>query len=135
VSGPAKMLEDNKVELTGTGTVIIRASQPGNEAFNPVVSSQSFTVYESIKVSRINCYPNPVRTTSTIEVIPEIVGEGVIEVFDLHQRSVLTLFKGTLEKGVALTFNLKAQDLLNGVYIIALRTKGKIVTHRITVLH
>jgi hypothetical protein len=49
VSGPA-VVSGTKLSLTGVGTVVVRAGQPGNENYEPAVpKDQSFTVLQAVQ--------------------------------------------------------------------------------------
>jgi hypothetical protein len=52
LSGPAYLSGNNMLSITGTGSVIVRASQPGSSAYNPAPNvDQAFTVYPPPRMS------------------------------------------------------------------------------------
>jgi hypothetical protein len=79
----------------------------------------------------LSAFPNPFKTSATVTVTATETGDATLGVYDLNGRAVQQLYNGMLEKGVSKRFTLSANNLTNGVYLIRLATKGKVVTEKI----
>lgn len=78
--------------------------------------------------------PNPFRTTSTIQLHPVESGSATVELYTVQGVLVKRMFSGKVQSGVTKTFNLSANGLLPGVYIIHLVTKTKVVSQKIILM-
>ncbi|MBN9297400.1 MAG: heparin lyase I family protein [Filimonas sp.] len=59
VSGPASITEDDEIHVTGTGTITIRASQAGNNDYEPAADvDRTFTVYKQLQAIVFDSIPD-----------------------------------------------------------------------------
>jgi|GEM_PF-3155795 len=136
VSGPASVVE-NSLGLSGRlGTVIVEASQAGNENYNSAIPvSRSFEVIPDPVLgvenltSGIRVYPNPARSiaflkieTTSLQEVSLIDSKGVILPVEFHRN----------EKEMSIDVS----ALAAGVYVIRLRTDvGKTLMRKLLVVH
>jgi hypothetical protein len=155
VSGPAT-ISGNMVTLTGTGTVTIEASQPGNTNYTAAYPLQrSFNVIAAATVAptsvriavaennltatgkekpQLMLYPNPLRKQGVVRVQVPQVTEGRLSIYDRNGRLVRELGNRHFERGHPQLINLDVQGLVNGTYILRLTTKDGAVSQAFQVL-
>lgn len=136
VSGPASVVENSLSLSGGLGTVIVEASQAGNENYNSAVPvSRSFEVIPDPVLgienltSGIRVYPNPARSiaflkleTTSLQEVSLIDSKGVILPVEFYRN----------EKEMSIDVS----GLAAGVYVIRLRTDvGKTLMRRLLVVH
>jgi hypothetical protein len=146
----------NIVTLTGTGTVTIEASQPGDSYFGAAFSLQrSFTVSSNTQLSTstlttqmsytttavlpeqestISVFPNPVRGQGMISVRTERALNGVLEVVDMQGRVVQHFSTRRFEKEQLTNIQLNTSQLSSGIYVLRLVSKEGVLTHRFQVV-
>lgn len=124
---------------------IIEAPIPGSRLspYVPDITSANFlkTPPAEIKINgqaiaaaetKLLAYPNPFRNSITISVTPAASGDMRLELYDLQGRPVQHLYSGRIERGVPKLINVEAGTLSDGVYIIHVITKDRIIYKRIT---
>lgn len=136
VSGPASVVENSLSLSGGLGTVIVEASQAGNENYNSAVPvSRSFEVIPDPVLgienltSGIRVYPNPARSiaflkleTTSLQEVSLIDSKGVILPVEFYRN----------EKEMSIDVS----GLAAGVYVIRLRTDvGKTLMRKLLVVH
>jgi len=72
-------------------------------------------------------YPNPLRSTGTLEWTADRAGRASIELFDVQGRSVSTVFEGFVTAG-AHQHTLNTESLASGVYFAKIVTESGIRT-------
>jgi parallel beta-helix repeat protein len=154
VSGPAKV-SGSTVTLTGTGTVTIEASQPGNTNYNAAYALQrSFTVTApatatvaattaqrtqplmettTVTSSTIGVYPNPVVNSANIAITPAQSFTGTVDIIDMQGRLVQRFSDKVFEKGQITTLSLDAGRMISGIYIVRLSSQQGIVSKQFQV--
>ncbi len=160
VSGPAT-IEGNMVTLTGPGTVVIEASQPGDDNFTPAFALQRTFVVSAVNLTvrletdtdlppaqqqrpalpevemkaGVTVYPNPVRSDAMIRIAVPASTDAVLEIVDMNGRVMQSFGTRRFEKGQANTISLNAGRLISGMYIIRLSGKdGKGISQRFQVV-
>jgi hypothetical protein len=156
VSGPATV-SGNTVTLTGTGTVYIEASQPGNDYFTaayPPVRSFSVTAALTVAPSLVqntvgennrevslkndnivlSLYPNPIHSQGLLQVVVPSSTQGYLSIYNLEGKLVRQLGEKRFEKGRPQLIPVDVQGLRNGTYILRFVTKNKVVSQTFQVL-
>lgn len=130
VSGPATII-GNTVTLTGaTGTVVVRASQPGNGDYKPASDvTRSFNVGVVLGVkpsteSIIAIFPIPTSDVLHIEVSEP--GLSTYSLFDTQGRSVMN---SSFENVIGTTIPLRG--IIRGFYLLQIRTGTRSVTKKV----
>jgi len=88
---------------------------------------------QSITAITLASYPNPITKEATIEFVLPEADQVTLELHDLTGKKVKHLFSGQAEAGTVKSYNLNAEDLTNGVYVVRLITSNKVVTEKIIV--
>ncbi|MCC9138915.1 PA14 domain-containing protein, partial [Pontibacter silvestris] len=83
------------------------------------------------KTAELTAYPNPFTNEATLAFTVAESGEAALQVYDLQGRLVKELYQGSVEAGAAKSFTLKAEGLINGIYITRLVTGSKVLTQKI----
>ena len=79
LEGPARIINGNKVRITGAGTVTIRATKAGDNDYNPITVDKSFTVNKkTVTISGISVSDKVYDGTDAAEIIGEPVLNGVV---------------------------------------------------------
>ncbi|NQX98895.1 MAG: hypothetical protein HRT73_13605, partial [Flavobacteriales bacterium] len=105
-SGPATII-GNTITLAGAGTVVIKAAQLGNATFNPISTTQSFsvldlaTVYPTIKTKLTDVFPieMPVLNAYPLYATAEIAEPLVLSVMNIKFEVNGTPIPTTLKNG------------------------------------
>ncbi len=154
VSGPASV-SGNTVTLTGTGTVTIEASQPGNELYNAASfkPQRSFTVSapsnsaitsrplaaeaeKAVQIEKIELtvFPNPVRRQGVIRLaVPQAEG-GQLAVYGRDGRLVKQLGYHRLQGGRTIVVGLSVAELTKGLYFLRFNGNKAVATQAFEVL-
>jgi hypothetical protein len=146
VSGPATV-SGNTVTLTGTGTVTIEASQPGNAYYSAAYPlNRSFTVMAGNNTApttmrvqerrmegpiannevQLTVYPNPVHGQGIIRVQVPRTMQGELVLYSMDGKKVKAFGNRQFEKGHSQLITFSTQGLVNGTYILRLVTKEAI---------
>ena len=125
ISGPAQ-LTGNILTITGIGTVVVEASQPGNEQYRAakqliVFEAQNITSVAETADDQIDVYPNPFVDEVNME---DATNRNVTATLvDMQGRSVATrTFVGQSE--------FSSRELQPGIYTIILSRPGKAPVYR-----
>ena len=79
LEGPARIINGNKVRITGAGTVTIRATKAGDNDYNPITVDKSFTVNKkTVTISGISVSDKVYDGADAAEIIGEPVLNGVV---------------------------------------------------------
>jgi hypothetical protein len=150
VSGPATV-SGNLVTITGMGTVLLEASQPGNTNFNAAYPIQrSFTAVAPTTLvkttglmpghvtatvqetslslaseNRVMMVPNPVVRQGLINVSVGKSGTGLVTIYNMQGRLVKSFGNRRFEKGLSVQIKFDTDDLASGMYILQLTINGK----------
>ncbi|GAB3527954.1 hypothetical protein GCM10027443_05090 [Pontibacter brevis] len=81
--------------------------------------------------AELKAYPNPFTTDATVQFTLTDAGEVSLELYDVQGRRVRSLYKGAAEANATRSFELSAEGLTRGVYIIRLVTGAKVITQKI----
>ena len=76
-------------------------------------------------------YPNPFTNQTSIEFNLATAGTATLSVYDVQNRLVQRLFKGSAEAGTRQHFTLTGAGLPPGVYTVQLVTNTKVVTQKL----
>ncbi|WP_234734037.1 M4 family metallopeptidase [Tellurirhabdus bombi] len=131
VSGPAKV-SGNQLTITGAGEVSIRASQAGNEQYaaaTPVVQTFTVTAITALEptwVDAVKLYPNPVKTTLTVEVPTNEPLEGVTLLTSSGQPAIQQNLSSPSSQTI-----LDTSQLTPGLYILTIRTQKGTISRKI----
>lgn len=127
VSGPG-IIEGNILTVTGEGDIVVKASQPGNDVFNPSTIEYTFrtetvTSIEEVGESSLSVYPNPV--SKTITVVPSNASDyGSIRLIGPQGHIVLwQQGQGAIE--------LPVENLPSGLYYLQYSNSRETVTQKV----
>lgn len=123
ISGPAKISRDT-LTLTGAGTVLVRATQEGNETYYPTYEEQSFEVDDEEDDDDesvlgldddpvLNLWPNP--ATSTLVINGTFHSAHLC---DMLGRNLITTTDPTID----------VSHLPRGMYVITLKSDTNVLT-------
>jgi len=122
LEGPAT-ITSNILSFTDLGVVVVKASQAGNDAFNPALPvEQSFEIVtvtgiEFTNASDIHLYPNPVKNYI------QITGAyNSLKIFDMNGSIVSQSADGKKQIDIS--------KLQSGNYIIMISSKDCVITNR-----
>ncbi|MFD3000902.1 PA14 domain-containing protein [Pontibacter toksunensis] len=96
-----------------------------------LASASELEVASPLEESQLTAYPNPFTTNATIQFTLAASEQASLELYDVQGRLVRSLYEGTAEAGAPRSFELKAEGLTRGVYIIRLVTGTKVLTQKI----
>jgi hypothetical protein len=83
----------------------------------------------------VNAYPNPFKSTTTIEFqSSDKASHVVLEVFTLSGAKIATLFDSTVDPGVNYKSEFKADDLPEGIYIYRLATEDGVINGKLILM-
>jgi photosystem II stability/assembly factor-like uncharacterized protein len=101
ISGPA-VINGNVMTFTGEGDVVVRASQAGDDIYNPVTKDQTFRVELVTGIEReafvdLNVFPNP--ASSKLYVTSDSHTQGKVRIISVAGESIVDSvdFDGYLE--------------------------------------
>ncbi|HYG04506.1 MAG TPA: MBG domain-containing protein [Chryseosolibacter sp.] len=123
-SGPAT-INENVISFNGTGTVVVRATQAGNEEyFAADAVEQSFEIVLITGVENntfgVRIYPNPADDFLHIEI--EKSAHNTIGVFSVDGKQMMSIQNaGTVN----------VSDLKSGLYLIRINASGKTMTYKL----
>ncbi len=134
VAGPAQ-LSGNTLSLTGVGRVTVRASQAGNDAYNPAPDAdQSFTVQAVTALAPgltglVQLSPNPASDFLVIHNIPPFPGTTVTLSSALGQETFMRrMGEGEVNLRIAL------HGYAKGLYVVKISSKRATIVKRIVLL-
>ncbi|RDV16716.1 T9SS C-terminal target domain-containing protein [Pontibacter diazotrophicus] len=81
--------------------------------------------------AQLKAYPNPFTTDATVQFTLTASEEVSLDLYDIQGRLVRRLYQGTAEANATRSFELTAEGLTRGVYIIRLVTGSKVLTQKI----
>ncbi|WP_162053290.1 PA14 domain-containing protein [Pontibacter pamirensis] len=81
--------------------------------------------------AQLTAYPNPFTTNATVQFTLSAAEGASLDLYDIQGRLVRRLYEGTAEANVTRSFELTAEGLTRGVYIIRLVTGSKVLTQKI----
>ncbi|RDV11985.1 T9SS C-terminal target domain-containing protein [Pontibacter diazotrophicus] len=81
--------------------------------------------------AQLKAYPNPFTTDATVQFTLTASEEVSLDLYDIQGRLVRRLYQGTAEANATRSFELTAEGLTRGVYIIRLMTGSKVLTQKI----
>lgn len=131
VSGPAQ-ISGNRVTLTGTGTVTIRAYTNSERPFFPIATAErSFQVIPVLSVApslsdEVQVYPNPVQDELRIKVSKQL-DAGPLELSDVNGRLVLP--KTSVSSSQETILDLK--NVQTGIYLLSIPTNKGVIRQKI----
>ena len=82
----------------------------------------------------INSYPNPFSNLATIEFIPNVDGQAILEIYSFTGKKVAELFNGNAIEGVVRNVEFNATDVAPGIYMVKLTIDGNSYYHKITLV-
>lgn len=80
---------------------------------------------------KLNAYPNPFYSTSTIEFLLAKDDDVKLEVYDLKGSQIATLFTGKAQGNAPVHVEFNVGNLAPGMYICMLRTTNGTYYHRL----
>ncbi len=140
-SGPATIVDKDKVSFYATGTAVIEASQRGNEKYEGVTASASIinkgnSLTQELAEFKLKAFPNPFQTKLNIEFTMPFSGNGLLMLYDLQGREIQKLHDGFLQQGQLQSFVVDA-DALNlkaGNYLVRLSTEKKVLFQKVVLI-
>lgn len=131
VSGPAT-ISDSIITLTGVGEVTVRASQLGNEQYNPALAvDHSFEVKTVLGIEKnesgiIKIFPNP--SSSVLKLELPIFREGFVGILD--SKGIL-IEKITLKREQVI--DIPVQHFVKGIYLLRIELDNVNFVKRIVI--
>ena len=122
------------VDDVSVGTHAFRLRQvdtDGTESFSEPVEVD-VTLDEAYQLS--SAYPNPVRSTSTLDLTVQQTQPITATVYDLLGRKVETLHSGDLAANTPTELRLNADGLSSGTYFVRVEGEAFTATRRLTVV-
>jgi hypothetical protein len=77
--------------------------------------------------------PNPFRAATDVRLMPVESGDATLELYNVQGMLIQRIFSGKVQAGLPKTIKLTADGLSQGVYIIHLKTKTRVVSQKIIV--
>ena len=100
----------------------------------PGAANPDLTGISNLPTSSLNIYPNPVKSSSTIEFNTSRFTNCLIDIYDLAGQKISTIINESVAAGVhSYTFN--SSNLPQGVYFVKLVTPEGASTRKIQVIH
>ena len=81
-----------------------------------------------------NAYPNPFKSTVTIEFSSNITSQTLVEVYSMEGRKVATLWNGTTEGGASYKTEFNAAGLGDGIYMYRITSADRIINGKLTLI-
>jgi bacillolysin len=131
VSGPAQ-ISGNRVTLTGSGAVTIRAYTNSERPFYPIATAErTFQVIPILSVAPnltddVQIFPNPAHNELKIKVSKQLEA-GPMELFDVNGRLVLP--KTTASTSQETILDLK--NVQTGIYLLSIPTNKGVIRQKI----
>ena len=122
----------SEVPLSGSHLSPYTGSSSLNISAN-ILMQNAFETSDGMNL-QLKANPNPFRTTSSIQLKPIESGEASLEIYTVQGVLIQKMFSGKVQAGITKTFNLNANGLSPGVYIIHLTTKTKVVSQKIILM-
>ncbi len=123
-----------EVPIAGSRLSPFNSGTSANSSGNILLQNgQSGEILEAAGL-QLTANPNPFRTISTIRLKPIESGDVSVEIYTVQGVLVQRIFSGKVQSGVTRTFNLSANGMSPGVYIIHLVTKTKVVSQKIILM-
>lgn len=114
-------LEDNIATITGLGTIVIRASQDGDEAYFSAEEEYEFEIVEALSAGDIDqnfiISPNPFESTFTIDLLPS-TNDVVYQILEISGKVIR---EGALRKSRQIDMT----GSKSGVYMLKYMQDGK----------
>jgi hypothetical protein len=117
----------------GTHKFRLRQVDQDGSASLSSVQEVDITLDEAFDISGV--YPNPVRTSGTIDIAVRSSQQVAVYVFDILGRRVETAFDRTLSANRTHTVRLQTARLSSGAYFLQIRGEEFTETRRLTVLN
>ncbi len=130
---------------TGNGGTNYTGSPSSNDNFtacqlgaasSPAVTAKQRTpqeVEEKTQLTGLQIFPNPAATSVTISFVASVKGSASIGIYSLNGVKVNEVYTGTADAGKLYTRQINTANLANGMYIIRLQEKGKVVTKKLII--
>ena len=80
---------------------------------------------------QLNVSPNPFRTSANVRLMPVESGDATLELYNVQGVLIQQMFSGKVQSGVPKTLKLMTDGLSQGVYIIHLKTKTKVISQKV----
>ena len=106
--GPASV-DGNTLSFSGSGTVIVVATQQGNDNYlSADPAEQSFEIItitglKDVNTPKLSCYPNPASRSITLEFDPALESVRIVNVYGLtvYEKTQINAMGGKLEIDVS----------------------------------
>lgn len=82
----------------------------------------------------LTTYPNPVRTTGTVELQVRAATDVTVELYNVLGQRVRVLYDGTAHPGSPVQNGVESGSLPSGVYFVRARTADTTVTRRLSIV-
>jgi hypothetical protein len=89
---------------------------------------------ENVEGVTFNAYPNPFKSTVTIEFSSDISTHSLVEVYTMEGSKVATLFNENTEAGVAYKSEFDAKGLADGIYVYRIINGDHIINGKLTLI-
>jgi hypothetical protein len=107
---------------------------PKTVQFTVVSTTARISQEESLSESSLQVYPNPFNKQATIEFTLPITGEATIYLYNSRGNPIQSLFAGKAEGGKKYSLDLLSGVLPDGLYLIRLTTKDKVIFRKVGLL-
>jgi len=141
VSGPATLVDKNKLKFYSVGEAVIEASQPGNDKFEAAIVSAQITnkgtsPARELAEFELKAYPNPFHNQLTIEFTMPFSGNGLLMLYDLQGRALHKIHEGSMLKDQVQNFVVDADTLglKAGTYLVRLSTEKKVLFQKVILI-
>jgi hypothetical protein len=109
----------------------IQAPLPGTNFSSSKLAAPSFVSTPFVGEEKelfLSAYPNPYKSSSTVQFSSKTSGKLNMVLYDMQGRPIKQLFNGNVDKDVLNRVNVGAGELLNGIYFIKLYGDRKTAT-------
>jgi hypothetical protein len=136
ITNPASVTVSGTTAFVGhvsEGLFLFDVSDPANPSlvgqYAPVATSTDALPEAASPALSLSVYPNPVRETTTLEVVVAQSQRVAVRMFDVLGREVQVVHEGTLAAG-GHPFAVATQALPAGVYVVRVEGTARAITER-----
>ncbi len=130
-SGPAE-IDGKTVKFKGYGTVVIEATQSGNEQYQPAkattkilnvasgVANSSAIISNKETKAELKAYPNPFNNKLILELILPVSGNSALSLYDLQGKLIVNIYSGFIKANEPQKYSVDAGSikLVRGMYLV-----------------
>jgi hypothetical protein len=98
-----------------------------------VYNLDSYQIQSGLSESMIRIVPNPATNYITLSFVPGRSGKAEIVLYNIDGRKISETFSGHYESGKKYNQRIDVSKLINGIYLVQLRSADKITTKKIII--